>query len=98
MYVIIRKGQQAQENEVVRRMRDNQYSRYEEMANGLVVTNAEQMLREYGERPICPKCEREMFRSWKKGDPDHKQGYCPHCGYRGGSITIAEYLHAKLYR
>ena len=60
MYVIIRKGQQAQENEVVRRMRDNQYSRYEEMANGLVVTNAEQMLREYGERPICPKCERDV--------------------------------------
>jgi len=60
--------------------------------------SAEQILSRISKRPVCPKCESFMYRHWEKGDPNHKQGVCPNCGYRGASITVQEYWDAKLHR
>lgn len=77
---------------------DNDYGRSEVKREQILITNAESIFREFKNRPVCPKCEMVMYRHWAKGDPNHKQGVCPNCGYRGGSVTVGEYVTGKMYR
>jgi len=98
MYIFMGQTDEERQRKARQRMQDNEYSRYDNASKGIVTMGADQLWREYRNRPICPKCESSMFRKWAKGYPNHKQGYCPRCGYRGSSITIQEYLDTKMYR
>ncbi len=52
-----------------------------------------EIIRHYGNRLICPKCERGAFRHKKKD-----MAMCATCGWFGKALTIDEYLTSKLYR
>ena len=55
-----------------------------------------QVLRQFSNRAICPRCERFAYRD--KGWDSSKYARCPACGWSGKTITIDEYISAKLYR
>ena len=52
-----------------------------------------ELMRLFGARLICPKCERVAFRHKKKD-----MAFCPKCGWHGRSITVDEYLNEKTNR
>ncbi|MFT9498256.1 hypothetical protein [Anaerosolibacter sp.] len=57
----------------------------------------EQLLKEFGSQPVCPKCERPAWRDkgWKK----EKRAQCNHCGWAGiASVTVKEYMENKMYK
>jgi ribosomal protein L37E len=56
-----------------------------------------QLLKEYGDNPICPRCERPAFRD--KGWKEKKQMQCNHCGYSGtATMTVREYMQNQMYK
>ncbi len=58
-----------------------------------MVLGTTEIMRRYGQRLICPKCERGAFRCGSKNT-----ARCNKCGWFGRSITIDEYLTEKLWR
>jgi len=58
-----------------------------------LVIGTDDILRHYGQRLICPKCERGAYRHKKKD-----MARCLHCGWEGQSVTVDEYITGKLYR
>lgn len=58
-----------------------------------IVIGSKDLIYHHSQRLICPKCERGAF---GHGDKNHAK--CPHCGWYGRSVTIEEYLTARLYR
>jgi hypothetical protein len=87
------------------RLRDT----YQRTPSGLYVKHAEQnkwlksgmteqnLLKEYGDNPVCPRCERPGFRD--KGWKEKKQMQCNHCGYSGTSATtVREYMQNQMYK
>jgi ribosomal protein S27AE len=63
-----------------------------EAVKSKIIIGNEQMLKEHGNRLICPKCERAAFRYGTKD-----QARCDRCGWEGKSITVKEYMDNKLY-
>lgn len=58
-----------------------------------IIIGSQEIIREYGSRLICPKCERGAFRN---GTRDRAR--CNICGWEGPSLTIDEYMTEKFYR
>jgi predicted RNA-binding Zn-ribbon protein involved in translation (DUF1610 family) len=57
----------------------------------------EQLLKEYGHLPVCPKCERPAWRD--KGWKEEKRIQCNHCGYSGTStVTVKEYIEQQMFK
>lgn len=58
--------------------------------SGIIIGNDE-MLRQHGNRLICPRCERAALRYGARDRARCK------CGWEGKSITVDEYMTEKLY-
>ena len=58
--------------------------------------SAGQIVAQYAKQPICPRCEGMACRDvgWKDGG----RAGCVSCGWRGATITVDEYMTARLYR
>lgn len=52
-----------------------------------------QIMRELGNRPVCPRCEtlamRHTAKDWAK---------CPKCGWEGRTISLDEMLTNQMYK
>lgn len=92
MYIVPGHDKSRTEKRFTQHALNNRMAQYDQDSRRIVVTNTRQMLNEYANKLICPKCEQLMFRKWPKGSPNRKQGMCPHCGYYGPSVTVEEYL------
>lgn len=54
------------------------------------------ILRNFKNRAVCPKCEAWAYRD--KGWRDGGYARCPKCGWSGKTITIDEYITHQLYK
>ena len=97
MVILQRRPDNEQEKTFIKHMTDhkwwqNDLNDIRKRENKLVVATSD-VLKHYGERLICPRCERGAYRHKAKD-----KARCPHCGWEGKSVTVSEYISQKLYK
>ena len=95
-YIFDKSNEKRLQERLNKHLLDHNLGRAEVKREG-IVKGSWDMIRRFGQRLICPKCERAMYYDYKEHDTK-KLGRCPHCGYHGESITLDEYLKEKMDR
>nr|DAJ90049.1 MAG TPA: LysW biosynthesis protein LysW [Caudoviricetes sp.] len=50
----------------------------------------------YRNSPVCPRCLHPAYRD--KGWSLNSTAACPHCGWRGSTVTLDTFIANKYYR
>jgi len=70
--------------------------RGKEWARDVAGMSASQVLAEFTNHPICPRCEGMACRD--HGWTSESRAACINCGWRGRTVTMDEYITERMYR